>query len=60
MGGIMQSSDVALDTMPKLLARNVAEFGDSPAFREKDLGIWQSTLKIQQTYKKNKILSNFD
>ncbi len=38
----MQSSDVALDTMPKLLARNVAEFGDSPAFREKDLGIWQT------------------
>jgi len=42
MGGIMQSSDVALDTMPRLLARNVAEFGDSPAFREKDLGIWQT------------------
>jgi long-chain acyl-CoA synthetase len=42
MGGIMQSSDVALDTMPKLLARNVAEFGDSPAYREKDLGIWQT------------------
>ena len=38
----MQSSDVALDTMPKLLARNVREFGNSPAFREKDLGIWQS------------------
>ena len=38
----MQSSDVALDTMPKLLARNVAEFGDSPAYREKDLGIWQT------------------
>ncbi len=42
MGGIMQSSDVALDTMPRLLARNAAEFGDSPAFREKDLGIWQT------------------
>ena len=42
MGGIMQSSDVALDTMPRLLARNVAEFGDSPAYREKDLGIWQT------------------
>ena len=38
----MQSSDVALDTMPKLLARNVAEFGNSPAYREKDLGIWQT------------------
>ena len=38
----MQSSDVALDTMPRLLARNVAEFGDSPAYREKDLGIWQT------------------
>mgnify|MGYP000660177437 CR=1 FL=1 len=42
MGGIMQSSDVALDTMPRLLARNVAEFGDSAAYREKDLGIWQT------------------
>ena len=30
------------DTMPKLLARNVSKFGDSPAFREKDLGIWQT------------------
>ena len=38
----MQSSDVALDTMPRLLARNVAEFGNSPAYREKDLGIWQT------------------
>ena len=38
----MQSSDVALDTMPRLLARNVAKFGDSPAYREKDLGIWQT------------------
>ena len=38
----MQSSDVALDTMPKLLARTVAEGGDSPADREKDLGSWQT------------------
>ena len=38
----MQSGDAVLDTMPKLLARNVKKFGNSPAFREKDLGIWQS------------------
>ena len=38
----MQSGDAVLDTMPKLLARNVQKFGNSPAFREKDLGIWQS------------------
>ena len=31
----MQSSDVALDTMPKLLARNAAEFGDSPHIEKK-------------------------
>ena len=38
----MQSSGASLDTMPNLLARNVREFGDAPAYREKDLGIWQT------------------
>ena len=38
MGGILQPSDVALDTMPNLLARNAQKFGDSPACREKILG----------------------
>jgi len=31
-----------LDTIPKLLARNAVEFGDKPASREKEFGIWQS------------------
>lgn len=30
------------DTFPKLLLRNTAQFGTRPAFRHKDLGIWQS------------------
>ncbi|PIE09667.1 MAG: long-chain fatty acid--CoA ligase [Rhodobacterales bacterium] len=28
--------------MPALLARNATEFGDKPAYREKEFGIWQS------------------
>lgn len=31
-----------LDSIPKLLARNVKEFGTKPAYREKEFGIWQS------------------
>ena len=31
-----------LDTMPKLLLRNAEKFASRPAFREKDLGIWQT------------------
>ena len=31
-----------LDTIPRLLARNAREFGDKPASREKEFGIWQS------------------
>lgn len=30
------------DTFPKLLLRNCAQFGTRPAFRHKDLGIWQT------------------
>ena len=30
------------DTFPKLLARNARQFGDRPAMRHKDLGIWQT------------------
>lgn len=30
------------ETLPKLLARNVSRFPDKPAYREKELGIWQS------------------
>lgn len=32
----------SLDTFPKLLRRNASEFGLQPAFRHKDLGIWQT------------------
>jgi long-chain acyl-CoA synthetase len=32
----------SFDTFPKLLLRNAAQFGTHPAFRHKDLGIWQS------------------
>ncbi|HWE19630.1 MAG TPA: AMP-binding protein [Hyphomicrobiaceae bacterium] len=34
--------DAALDTLPKLLLRNAAQFGSRPAMRRKDLGIWQT------------------
>jgi long-chain acyl-CoA synthetase len=32
----------SFDTFPKLLLRNAARFGTRPAFRHKDLGIWQT------------------
>ena len=32
----------ALDTLPKLLLRNAAQYADRPAMRHKDLGIWQT------------------
>lgn len=31
-----------LSSIPRLLARNVRDFGDKPAYREKEYGIWQS------------------
>ena len=31
-----------MDTVPKLLLRNAAQFGARPALRHKDLGIWQT------------------
>ncbi|VAW16904.1 Long-chain-fatty-acid--CoA ligase [hydrothermal vent metagenome] len=31
-----------LNTFPKLLLRNAGKWGDRPAIREKDLGIWQT------------------
>ncbi|WP_316014900.1 AMP-binding protein [Roseobacter sp. HKCCA0434] len=31
-----------LDTFPKLMAHNVDRFGDAPAYRVKEYGIWQS------------------
>ncbi len=39
----------SFDTFPKLLLRNAAQFGSRPAFRHKDLGIWQTWTWIQVT-----------
>jgi long-chain acyl-CoA synthetase len=36
------SAATGLDTIPKLLLRNAAEFGTRAAMRHKDFGIWQS------------------
>ncbi|MDJ1158331.1 AMP-binding protein [Chelatococcus sp. SYSU_G07232] len=36
------ADDARADTFAKLLARNAAVRGDRPAFRHKDLGIWQT------------------
>jgi long-chain acyl-CoA synthetase len=34
--------EATLDTFPKLLLRNARVYGSRPAFRHKDLGIWQT------------------
>jgi long-chain acyl-CoA synthetase len=41
---LAQSSQAAggLASIPALLQRNATEFGDRPAYREKEFGIWQS------------------
>ena len=39
--------DPSLDTLPKLLLRNAKQFGERPAVREKDLGIWQTWSWVQ-------------
>ena len=36
------SAPAPADTFPKLLLRNARAFGDRPAMRHKDLGIWQT------------------
>ena len=36
------NASAELDTFPKLLVRNARAFGDRPAVRHKDLGIWQT------------------
>jgi len=38
----MGNTSSELATMPQLLARNVAQYGDKAAYREKEFGIWQS------------------
>jgi long-chain acyl-CoA synthetase len=42
MGDTAQVANARLDTVPKLLLRNAADFGGRAAMRHKDLGIWQS------------------
>lgn len=37
-----QAAGVEFDTMPKLLLRNAGKLASRPAYREKDLGIWQT------------------
>ena len=37
-----QSGAEGLQSLPALLERNAREFGDKPAFREKEYGIWQA------------------
>ena len=37
-----QTAQGGLVSIPALLARNVRSFGDRPAYREKEFGIWQS------------------
>src|SRR5438876_541715 len=39
----------SFDTFPRLLLRNAAQFGSRPAFRHKDLGIWQTWTWAQAT-----------
>ncbi|MEZ5845026.1 MAG: AMP-binding protein [Hyphomicrobiaceae bacterium] len=35
-------AQTSYDTIPKLLLRNAEQFADLPAYRQKDLGIWQT------------------
>jgi len=37
-----KSASRAIESIPALLARNAVKFGDRPAYREKEFGIWQS------------------
>ena len=37
-----QAAEAGLQSIPALLARNAGRFGNMPAYREKEFGIWQS------------------
>ncbi|MFW8635967.1 AMP-binding protein [Cribrihabitans pelagius] len=37
----MQMGAEGMQSLPALLERNAAQFGDAPAYREKEFGIWQ-------------------
>ena len=43
----MQSVDLGLDTLPKLLIHNAGAIGGRSAMRHKDLGIWQAWTWVQ-------------
>ncbi len=38
----VQAAETGLQSIPALLARNADRFGNMPAYREKEFGIWQS------------------
>jgi long-chain acyl-CoA synthetase len=40
---LQQPAQASRDTFPKLLLENAERFGNRPALREKDLGIWRET-----------------
>jgi long-chain acyl-CoA synthetase len=44
LGGNMTNTTIvgALDTLPRLLAKNASDYADKAAYREKEYGIWQS------------------
>jgi len=39
---VASNAPAPADTFPKLLIRNASQFGNRPAMRHKDLGIWQT------------------
>ena len=42
MDAVVSQPQDGLASVPQLLARNVVTYGDRPAFREKEYGIWQT------------------
>jgi long-chain acyl-CoA synthetase len=46
---------LVLDSIPGLLARNAQDFGDKPAYREKEFGIWQSWTWSEALYQVDSI-----
>ena len=55
----ISNAAAALDTVPRLLERNVKEFGDAPAYREKEFGIWQSWTWAQTAQEINALALGF-
>ena len=55
----MGNTSSELATMPQLLARNVALYGDKAAYREKEFGIWQSWTWREASDEIQKIAAGF-